>query len=128
LNEYRSNLQSSGHVDKQSFGGTGLGLSICKHLSKLWVEIGVNEPGRRRSDVLSTILLEPSALNVPVTKLEMQTNGHLKSSLWEFALAEDNTVNQLIARKMPRKHGMRVDIAANGNVKRSIYLGSAPTI
>lgn len=94
------------------FGGTGLGLSICRQLvSMMNGEIGVRSKEGQGSTFWFTLTLpaaqrsRPSPSGAPLT-----TTGEKLRIL----IAEDNSVNQLIAANMIRKMGHTPTTVANG--------------
>jgi CheY-like chemotaxis protein len=97
----------------RKFGGSGLGLSICKHLvHSMGGEIGV----RSEENTGSTFWF-----SIPLIAGTKQTRGRRRSDEPKFKVpklrilvAEDNSVNQLIARKMLEAMGHNVVIVANG--------------
>jgi CheY-like chemotaxis protein len=99
------------------FGGTGLGLAICARLaeamggtigvesefgvgSTFWVEIpfSLGEPPAER---------EPSLSPVP-----RPANGEKRTG--RVLVAEDNAINQLVAKEMIRRLGYDCDVVGNG--------------
>lgn len=100
----------------RKFGGTGLGLTIVKHLvemqdGKIWL---ASKPGSGTTFYVqipfgrSTVHSKPSGKQAPVP------SGLEKLRGAKILLAEDNSVNQLLARKVLEKAGCTVQIAANG--------------
>ena len=98
----------------RKYGGTGLGLPICKKLvemmnGRIWAESKENE-----GSVFSF------SLPLKVVRIDMPVPGQEeKQSVYQYRplnilLAEDNKMNQLIARKTFKKIGYDIDIADNG--------------
>jgi signal transduction histidine kinase len=99
------------------YGGTGLGLTICAQLIK---QMGGNISVKSEDGQGSTFSL---SLNLAVAEklLSNEQNSLIKNKA-ELAIlcpltilvAEDNNINQIIARKLFSKLGYTVDIAVNG--------------
>lgn len=100
------------------FGGTGLGLSICKQLvTVLGGTIGVRSSEGLGTTFWFVLPLEAGTAPQPVSTLSSNPAAslrHLRNRPVRILLAEDNSVNQLIAVKMLEKYGFRVDAVANG--------------
>jgi signal transduction histidine kinase/ActR/RegA family two-component response regulator len=99
----------------RKYGGTGLGLSICKKLVELmdgtiWVESKENE-----GSVFSFSLLLPIAVDNGDATVADDLNTYEHLTL-RILLAEDNKMNQLVARKSFEKLGYPIDIAENGKI------------
>ncbi len=98
----------------RKFGGTGLGLSICKHLVTLMGgEIGVENGEDKGSTFWFKVPLKKSLKSE--TSVQIAPPAKMAVQRLRILLAEDNSVNQLIATKMLQKIGHTVVAAANGN-------------
>ena len=100
------------------YGGTGLGLSISKRLvESMGGEIGVRSLEGSGSTFWFTLVLEPAAAEMPVLRklpLPKDSAALPGNKPVRILLAEDNSVNQIIAVKLLEKFGFRVDAVANG--------------
>lgn len=98
----------------RKYGGTGLGLSISKHLVTIMQgEIGVtSEPGFGSKFWFTLPLIESQ---LPAVKSEFASLPKTsKVGRLRILVAEDNSVNQLIALKMLEKMGHTAVTVANG--------------
>ncbi|MBO1926446.1 response regulator [Thiomicrorhabdus sp. 6S2-11] len=100
---------------KRQYGGTGLGLFICKRLAEL-MNGSVNVSSQFGEGSTFSVYLQPKWLKqMP----QMKTALSGKESEVDYAkisvlVVEDNQVNQLIAKKLLEKIGVKVSVAENG--------------
>jgi len=100
------------------FGGTGLGLAIARELVELMGgTIGAaSEPGSGSTFWFELALGTPSAPDAPnpaVAPAQAGRNGGLDSAPLVL-VAEDSTVNQIVAVRTLERCGFRADVAADG--------------
>jgi len=105
----------------RKYGGTGLGLSICKKLvemmnGRIWAESRENEGSVFSFSLPLKIVSIDMPLAEPVSKQAAKQYRPLS-----ILLAEDNKMNQLIARKTFQKIGHEIDIADNGRIAIEMF-------
>ena len=109
--------QADDEVSRQ-FGGTGLGLAICKQLvdmmsGEITVETSIG--------IGSIFTVSIDFPEVPAEELKIRDVLNQDPSEMacdhplQILLAEDDSVNQMVALHMLKKLGYRADIAANGH-------------
>ena len=106
--------------DSQKYEGTGLGLSIVKRLVNLMngtiaIESEINQ-GTKVTLVLS---FKKKAVLNPVAKPEElwpESSNLTHIGELRILLAEDNTINQLLAQTILNQFGFHVDTAENGKI------------
>jgi len=109
-----SQIQSS---TARKHEGTGLGLSICKGLvelmqGKIWVESKV---GKGSHFYFTAVMYETEALSNGHQELPPQTNENMAQKYpLRILLAEDNSINQMVATAFLKRLGYTVDVAVNG--------------
>jgi len=97
------------------FGGTGLGLAICKQLAELMGgSVGLTSAPGEGSSFWARIPLplapKPAAAPERAPKeIVVKPQRH-----WHVLLAEDNPVNQKLAKLLLSKLGCQVDVASGG--------------
>ncbi len=100
----------------RKYGGTGLGLAISKRLAELMGgEIGVESTLGKGSEFWFTVRLgPPQALNVEVVRAVCRAESEPRWKGLRLLVAEDNAVNQLVARLMLEGLGFEVRCVADG--------------
>jgi signal transduction histidine kinase/ligand-binding sensor domain-containing protein/CheY-like chemotaxis protein len=97
------------------YGGTGLGLTICARLvrameGRIWVES--TEGGG--SSFYFELPCRRLPAELPPAEAPAPTEARHPTAPARILLAEDNPVNQTIARRMLEKAGWSVEVVANG--------------
>jgi PAS domain S-box-containing protein len=106
--------QADGSITRQ-YGGTGLGLTICSRLvslmgGRIWAE---SAPGAG-SRFHFTLPYAPVHAALAAPAAEVPSPARRAAPGLRVLLAEDNVVNQQLARKLLERRGHRVSVAQNG--------------
>jgi len=125
---FRPFTQADGSTTRK-YGGTGLGLAISKQLVQLMGgEIGVRSACGEGALFWFTARLEKQLVNPadPILEVPSQDRPSVARLTLRVLVAEDNHVNQLVARRYLEKMGCFPDLAENGPavleaVKRNTY-------
>lgn len=101
----------------RKFGGTGLGLTIAKQLVELQGgSIFVNSELNVGTTFSFLLSFEEADTKQIATNTENTSTEQLQLKGLNILLAEDNTMNQLVAKKIFKKWQTNLDIAENGQI------------
>jgi len=134
-------VQSDSSMSRK-YGGTGLGLAISKNLVEMmggtiWcesrknqgttfsftVDLGLPTPDHQASEIEQNETPEKQLCDSSVGEKKRRKTDHQESGTIEIPeflkglpilLAEDNKINQLVAKEMLKSKGFQVDVANNG--------------
>ncbi|MGB0631283.1 MAG: ATP-binding protein [Alphaproteobacteria bacterium] len=100
----------------RKYGGTGLGLSICKHLAELMSgEIGLESKEGEGATFWFTALCQVGGPDDLACNGEQDLESNrIQASPLRLLVAEDNLVNQEIAKHTLQNAGHAVDLVSNG--------------
>ena len=113
---FRSFTQASDDTSRK-YGGTGLGLTIAKELIELQSgTIDVHSIQGHGSTFVFTLKFELGKGLEPKAKLEERNYSLDELSGYKFLMAEDNPMNQLLAKKVFAKWNCKIDFADNGQI------------
>ncbi|TGL56634.1 response regulator [Leptospira ognonensis] len=112
-------FQQEDFSDAREFGGTGLGLTISKKLiEKMNGTISFSSSTREEHGSLFKIMLPIKSFDSDsgfATSAAIQSNANYKARKNKILIAEDDTINQILAKKILVSAGFIVSTASNGN-------------
>ena len=109
------------------YGGTGLGLAITRELvelmeGELWVE---SQAGVGSRFSFSLPIQAGSEIDLPAPDPVAAPTAVAQPMSARVLLAEDNTVNAMVARRMLEQLGCSVTVASDGRHARDLFDGSS---
>jgi signal transduction histidine kinase/CheY-like chemotaxis protein len=113
-------FQSFSQVDASTtrrYGGTGLGLAISKQLvERMGGEIGVQSQVDKGSTFWFTLNLKTSDPMAKTSETAIGENcvRHAPKNAFRILVAEDNEVNQIVARDFLTQAGFEITVVPNG--------------
>jgi len=132
-NQQKSIFEVFQQVDKtttRKYGGTGLGLALAKNLvelggGKIWIK---SEPGKG-SKFYFTIPYKPTKEPTKEETVTYESNTAGPDKDYKILLAEDNLINQKLAKRILEKHGYTsVVIVKNGEDAVKHYKTEKPDL
>ncbi len=104
-------------------GGTGLGLAISKRLTEIMKgDIGVNSELGNGADFWFTVVLSKGKAPDKLEQEINETEFEVSEQKFKVLLAEDNIINQKVAKMTLEKMGHHVEIADNGEIAVEKFL------
>ncbi|MEA3444940.1 MAG: response regulator [Bacteroidota bacterium] len=111
---FKSFSQTDASVTRK-FGGTGLGLAISKNLAKMMNgEIGVDSEEGKGATFWFTAEFKSSTQKEVIEEAKKSVESGNKQEALSILVAEDNVINQRVARFNLERFGHTVQIAENG--------------
>jgi signal transduction histidine kinase/AmiR/NasT family two-component response regulator len=99
----------------RGISGTGLGLAICQRLAAtMGGNVGVSSQIDRGSTFWFVVPLRTAQRGADPAREPAALLTARHDRPWRILVADDNTINQTVARKILEKLGCRVDVVPNG--------------
>ncbi|RDC62398.1 PAS domain-containing hybrid sensor histidine kinase/response regulator [Adhaeribacter pallidiroseus] len=107
--------QADPHTSR-NYGGTGLGLTICKNLiemqgGRIWVE---SVPGQGSEFKFELAFQKAAPAQIEKVISDIEHIDYSSLGPLHILLAEDNEVNQFLAKSIMQNWGFTIDVAKNG--------------
>jgi len=111
---FDSFTQADGSITRR-YGGSGLGLAIASRIASLMHgNITVTSTLGLGSRFELTIPSRPAGAPVAPPEASSQPAGSPSLTQWSILVAEDNSINQLVIRRVLEKAGHRVQVCSTG--------------